>query len=83
MDITDDLPPGEAFRTVSSLFAKGDSFCIRLSSPESQAAKSDRKATLEEVEKLPDIVQSGIAADHPELMDLWKELRDAATPKAE
>jgi len=81
MDVEDDLPAGEAFKAVSKLFKEDESpYCIRLAS-KAEIKESDKQATLEEVDKLPDLITRSIAEDHNNLLPLWEELKNAALAK--
>jgi hypothetical protein len=82
LDLEDDLPPGESFKRVSAEFKRQDGpYCIRLTS-NTKIERSDQKATLEEVEKLPDLITSSIEKNHKDLLPLWEELKNAALATA-
>lgn len=78
LDLQDDLEPGVAFKQVSKLFSEANCpFCIRLSAPKAIEHEGPG-VTLETLNKLPVVISTAMAKDHPELVSLWEELFNAA-----
>lgn len=72
-DVLDDLEPGQAQKLVVALF-KGGAFGVRLRRPET-AQPTRTKVEARQFERLPETIEADLAKSHPELLELWKEMR--------
>ena len=72
MDITDDLPVGEANKLVTKLFRHEASLAIRLRSSNKQI--EGERLDAKEIESLSDMIDADLKKEDPELHQLWLEL---------